>query len=180
MMNFVGLTHKPWTPVYAQIDLKDCVISILDGTAGTSQNELVVKIGEGNLTYSERKNIEYVKDRGNLDVVREGDQEQLELRIDAVWEYIEEDTGETPTIEDALKQRGGASAWASSSSDACEPYAVDIEVVYTPDCSTGDVETLIFPDFRYEQLDHDLRAGTISVSGHCNVMEPTSSRAAQS
>ena len=177
-MKWTGSISKPWTPIYAQIDLKDCVVKIKDGA--TPANEITVKIGEGNLTYSERRNIEYVKDRGNLDVVREGDEEQLEVRIDAVWEYIEEDSGQTPTIEDALKKRGGAYDWESSSADACEPFAVDIEVTHTPDCTTGDIETLTFPDFRHEQLDHDLRAGTISVSGHCNIKEPTSSRVSQS
>ena len=162
----------------AQIDIKDCTITIKDGT--TPANSLEVKIGEGNLTYSERVNREYTKDRGLLDIVRDGDEEALELRIDAVWEYIKEDSGETPTIEDALKQRGGASAWVSVDADTCQPYAVDIELEYAPDCTSDDKETLTFTEFRYEQCDHDLRAGTISISGHCNVTQPTSQRIAQS
>jgi hypothetical protein len=163
----------------AQIDLKDATIKIKDGAA--TQNEIEVTIGEGNLTWTERKNIEYVLDRGNLDEVREGDQAPVELSIDAIWEYIKSLSGSgTPTIEDALKNVNEASTWESSDSDACRPYAVDIEIYYVPDCATGDTELITFSDFRYEQLDHDLRAATISVSGRCNITMPTASRLAQS
>ena len=162
----------------AQIDIKDCVISVEDGS--TPANSIDVKIGEGNLTYSEKVNREYTKDRGLLDIVRDGDEEAVELRIDATWEYIKEDSGQTPTIEDALKARGGASDWVSVDADACQPYAVDVILVYSPDCTSDDAETLTFSEFRYEQVDHDLRAGTLSISGKCNITQPTSTRVAQS
>lgn len=163
----------------AQIDLKYCTITIKDGTTPTP-NSIEVKIGEGNLTYSEKVNREYVKNRGLLDIVRDGDEEPVELKLDATWEYIKEDSGQTPTIEDALKQRGGAYDWVSVDSDTCQPYAVDIELEYAPNCNSDDKETLVFSEFRYEQVDHDTKAGTISISGKCNITEPTSTRVAQS
>jgi len=52
--------------------------------------------------------------------------------------------------------------------------------VYSPDCTSDDAETLTFSEFRYEQIDHDLRAGTLSMSGKCNITQPTSTRVAQS
>jgi hypothetical protein len=166
---------KIWVTAFAQVSLKNSVIVIKDG----GSNEITVKVGEGNLTYSEKKNREYKLDRGNLagGTIRDGDDVPLELKIDATWEYISGAVGSDEcTIEDALKQRGGASAWESTDDDICQPYAVDIEVTYTPDCGSADAEVLTFPDFRWESIDHDLKAGTFSISGKCNCTEPTSSR----
>jgi hypothetical protein len=94
------------------------------------------------------------------------------LKFDFFWEYIRSaSTGATPTVEEALKNIGGAADWTSTDSDTCRPYAVDIEVEYIPAC-TGAAEQITFADFRYEQLDHDLRAGTVSCSGKCNSTQP--------
>ena len=40
-----------WKPVFAQIDLKNCTIRIADGAG----HYIDVKIGEGNVTYSEHR-----------------------------------------------------------------------------------------------------------------------------
>lgn len=139
-------------------------------------NEIEVKVGEGNLTWTEKVNRQYTRDRGALDTVRNGDEEPVDVKLDATWEWIKAATGATPTIEDALKKRGEASDWVTSSSDPCEPYAVDIEVHYIPDCGDEETEIILLEDFRYEQLDHDLKAGTISTSGKCNRTEASVSR----
>lgn len=157
----------------AQIDLKNATIKIKD--AGS--NNITVKLGDGNLTYSEKRNFKYVKDRGLLDTVRQEDEEPVEVKIDATWEFIKADSGDPPTIEDALKKRGEAAAWVSTSTDPCEPYAVDIEITYDPPCSGIDDETITLPDFRYETFEHDLKGGTFSISGKCNVVEATVVRA---
>lgn len=160
----------------APIDLKDCVIKLLDGTG--TPNELTVKIGEGNFTWSEMYNREYKKDRGNLDTVRNGDQEPMEVSFEVRYTEIKAASG--VSFEDFLKQINGASAYASTDSDACAPYAVDIQVIHTPPhCTTQQIETLTFPDFRVEKLDHDIKAGTISCSGKCNAVQPTVARTAQ-
>lgn len=162
----------------AKIDLKDATIKILDGTT-TTPNEITVKLGDGNLTYSVRRNMEYILDRGNLDGVREGDEEPVEISLDAVWEFITASSGGTPTIEDALTQSGEASGWASTGADSCEPYAVDLEIEYDPsNCSATEKETITFSEFRYEQIDHDLRAGTFAISGRANITKPTVARSA--
>jgi hypothetical protein len=93
-----------------------------------------------------------------------------------MWEFLMADVGDPPTVEDALKKRGNASTWETSGADACEPYAVDIQVVYTPVCAGVDPETILLQEFRYEELEHDLRGGTVSVSGKCNVKEASVSR----
>jgi hypothetical protein len=170
---------KVWVPVFAQIDLKDCTIYLLDG----SGESLEVKIGEGNLTYTESRNIQYTLDRGQLDEVREGDEVPMDVKLDFTWEYLRGSptSGSTPSVEEALKNIGNAANWTSSDSDGCRPYAVDIKVVYAPQPSNcGDKETITLLDFRYEKLDHDMKAGTVSVTGKCNVTQATVIRAAQS
>ncbi len=139
-------------------------------------NEIEIKIGDGNLTYSEKRNIKYIKDRGRLSTVRQEDDEPVEVKMDAIWEFIKASSGQIPTIEDALKKRGEASDWVTSAADTCEPYAVDIEVLYTPPCSGEQKERITLVDFRWEQFEHDLRQGMFSVSGKCNATEASVAR----
>ena len=159
----------------AIIDLKKTTLSIKDG----GSNSIEINIGEGNLTYSERRTMEYKLNKGDLDTVREGDQQPMEVRFDFQWEFITATTatGAVPTVEEVLKATGLAAAWVTSSADACEPYAVDIEVAYDPACSPTENETITLPDFRYETLEHDLRAGQIACTGQCNAVVATIARA---
>jgi len=180
MKKLNGILGAVWVSVFAQIDLKNAYIKINDGS-GTPKS-LTVKIGEGNLTYSEKRTIEYTLDRGRLDEVREGDEVPVDVSLDFLWDYIKASSGSgTPTVEEAMKKTGEASDWISTDEDQCRPYAVDIVVEYFPtpwDC--GDSEIITLSDYRYESLDHDLRAGTIATSGRCNVTQATVVRATQS
>jgi len=181
-MRLKGIVGEIFEPTYAQIDLKNATLRIKD-RAGTNQNSIEVTIGEGNLTYTERRNMDYTLDRGILDEVREGDEVPMDVSLDFVWEYITGGTatGAVPTVEDALKQINAAAAWVSTDSDACRPYAVDIEIEYAPTpAACGDKEVILLEDFRYEELAHDLRAGTVAVSGRCNKKTATVTRSAQS
>lgn len=135
-----------------------------------------VTIGEGNLTWTESKEYEYLLDRGDLDTVKEGDEQPLEVSLEFVYEYVLTGTGESITPVDAVKGSGGAAEWVSSAADLCEPYAVDMEVVHCVPCGTDEDERITFPDFRYESLEFDLGEATISVSGRCNVSEATTER----
>jgi hypothetical protein len=143
-----------------------------------SGNVLKVKIGEGNLTFSAKRNMEYVRDKRSITAgfVRTGDDEPMEVKIDAIWEFLSSDSGDPPTIEEALTQAGAASGWVTSGADPCEPYAVDIEVIYTPPCSTVKSERILLREYRWEALDHDLKAGTIATSGKCKDLLPDVSR----
>jgi ribosomal protein S11 len=138
--------------------------------------QISIKIGEGNLTYTESKEYEYNLDRGDLDGVREGNQVPLEVSMEFVYEFVRTGTGESVTPVDALKGKNGASDWSSASSDLCEPYCVDIEIEHNPPCGTAETEVTIFPDFRYESLEFDLSSASIAVSGRCNAIEPTITR----
>lgn len=134
-------------------------------------HQLEITIGDGNLTYDEKRTIKYIRDRGNLDTVREDMDEPIDVSLDATWEFLRSPTGDPPTIEDALKNRGQAAGWISSSSDLCEPYAVDVVIMYMPPCSGEEDEIITLPDFRWESFSHDLKQGTLAVKGKCNAKE---------
>lgn len=159
------------------------VNAVLDNAVITAYGKVesvTVKIGAGTLTYSEKRNMEYTLDRGVLDEVREGDEVPMDVKFDFVWEYIKGGLGgsDPPSVEDALKQIGNAASWVSSDSDTCRPYAVNLVIEYFPDCS-GDSEIITLKDYRYEELAHDLKAGTISSTGKCNHKQASVVRAVQ-
>lgn len=156
------------------INIKFTTIELRDG----NNNFIAIKIGPGNLTYAEKRKRDYIMDRGLLDTVRDGDDEPMDVRLEFEWIHLTAASGDTaPTIEDALKQRGPASTWVSSSSNVCEPYALDIVLKDLP-CSADTPETIILPDFRYEDLGHDLKASNISLTGKCNAVQATVNRGA--
>lgn len=138
---------------------------------------LEIKVGEGNLTYDEKRTMEYKKDRGALDTVREGDEEPIDIRLDIQWEWLSAGGSDIfPTPEEVLKNEGLASTWTTSAADPCEPYAVDIVIDYDPNCSGVDGERITLIDYRWESLNHDLRAGTLATSGKCNVTRASKER----
>ena len=149
----------------------------IDGAILTfTSQQLEVKIGEGNLTYTESKEYQYLLDRGELDTVRDGADQPVEVNLEFVYEYVTAGTGEDVTPVDAIKQIGDATEWVSSSADLCEPYAVDIVILHEPPCGTTQDETTVLPDFRYESLEFNLNDATIAVTGRCNVVSATVSR----
>lgn len=167
-------TNIAFTPALATADgipMDNAVITFLP-------QQIEVTIGDGNLTYTENRELEYELDRGELDSVRQGDDQPMEVTLDMVYEFVTTGTSETITPVDALKRKGGAVEWVSSSADACEPYAVDLEVQHEPSCASAGVEDEItlFPDFRWDSLEFDLREATISATGRCNAVEPTVTR----
>lgn len=164
------------------IDLKNCTIDLISGLTGTVSSSLTIKVGGGNLTWTEKRNVEYIRDRGILDTVRRGDDDPMEVRFTATYILLTQDTtnsaNEPISIRDAFTASGPASNWASSSSDPCEPYAVNLRLTYDPICPGIKNEVVLFPDFRYETLECDVKAGTIAVTGKCNAKVPTITRVA--
>ena len=70
--------------------------------------QLEVKIGEGNITYTEKSDYTYLLDRDNLDTVKEGKDVPLDVKWDSVYEFITTGTSEEITPMDALKGIGAA------------------------------------------------------------------------
>jgi hypothetical protein len=147
-----------------------------EGAVTFIYQRLEIKIGEGNLTWSETKEYEYLRDRGNLDTVKEGDEQPVEMSLEFVYDFIKSSSGIDITPVDALKREGNASEWVSTSSDLCEPYCIDILAKHCVPCGTDEDEDVQFTDFRYESLDYDMGEATIAVSGRCNVSQPDVTR----
>jgi len=140
-------------------------------------NRLTIKIGEGDLSWSETREFIYDLDRDELDTVRQGADQPMSVDLAFTFEYVTAETDNPPTPVDALKRIGEASEWVSSSSDKCEPYALDLVVEHCLSCGTDQDQDILLPDFRYESLDFSIADAAISVSGQCNATEATSSRA---
>lgn len=154
--------------------------SVADDAAITMlPHQIEVTLGEGNLSYTEKRAMEYKLDRGLLSNVRRADEEPVEVQMDFQWEEVTAVTNDPPTPVEALKKIGAAAAWVSAGADPCEDYAVNLKIVYTPPCDDEDeIETTLLSEFRYEQLDFSAKDGTISVSGKCNITQATVTRGA--
>lgn len=148
-----------------------------DGGVLTFQSQQIeIKIGEGDLKYTEADQYKYDLDRGELDTVRRGDDVPMDVTTNFTFDQVKSGTGETITPIEALKGTGAASEWVSSSADPCEPYAVDVVVTDVRPCGSAQSATYTFPDFRSEKRDYDIKNANIAVSGKCNVIEPIITR----
>lgn len=139
---------------------------------------LEIKIGEGDLSWSESRELIYDRDRDLLDTVRLGQEQPVSIDLAFTFEYVTSESGQAITPVDALKNINGAVEWISSSADACEPYAVDVYVIHDIPCGTSHDQDFLFADFRYESLDYSMQDATISVSGQCNITDVVTTRAA--
>lgn len=157
----------------AVVNIRNCTIVMRGGVQGQFIN---LRIGTGSVSYDEKLKMEYIMDRGILDTVRLGEDEPMDVKLDCQWIYITAASVDTiPTVEDVLKNRGPASTWSTSSSNPCEPYSIDLVIKDLP-CSADQPETLIFPDFRYESINHDLKSSNLSIAGKCNSTQAIPSR----
>lgn len=158
------------------VDLKNATIKIKDGTPVTPL-EITVKMGEGDLSWRQLTPREYLKDRGKLDAVRDGDEEPVEVTVNGRFTALISDTGDGPTPYEALYKLGAASAWLTTGA-ACDPYCVDLEVTvaHSSLCAGTKDEVITFPQFRVESLEPALKAGSLNFSGKCNVTKVTSVR----
>jgi hypothetical protein len=138
--------------------------------------KLEIKIGEGNASWTENKDYSYDLDRGNLDTVRELDQQPCEVNLDFMYEHIKTGTGEDVAPIDALKGIGEAAEWVNAAADPCTPYAVDLLIAQTVPCGNTQDSNYLFPEFRYDSLDFNISDATISVTGRINDTEPTITR----
>lgn len=147
-----------------------------NGLVTFQAQELEIKLGEGELKYTENVNYNYDLDRGNLDTVREGDEAPMDVSLAFTYEHIATGTGESISPMEAIKRTGSATEWVSAADDKCEPYAVDIEIEDDRPCVTGQREITLFPDFRADKREIDFKNASITISGRCNATAPIVSR----
>lgn len=160
---------------YPVIDLKDCAFFLIDGT-GT--NYILIRVGEGNLTYSVKRNIEQRMIRGQLWETREADQIPTDIAFQFRWDYIHGSSGDPPTIEDAFYNEGEASSWTSATSDTNSPFCLNLQIVHSKVCikpngmTVNTSETHNFPEFNFTELNHSVKDGTVDVKGVSNRVRP--------
>jgi len=153
--------------------LKDATIKIKDG----GSNSITVKIGDGDVTWDETRNITYEMDKGKLDTVREGDDVPLDVNLSFNWEWVKSESPNPATPYEAIKRVGAAAEWESTSADDCEVYCCDLEITLAPKCSNGTKgEVILLSEFRYEKFGFSLKNGQITCPGKCNVTEATYTR----
>jgi hypothetical protein len=155
----------------AKVDLKNATITLKGGGSGES---LEVKIGDGSISWTEYRAMEYALDRGKLDSVRLADEQPVDVNLEFMWEWVR-GTSATATPLDAIQVDPATGlnhlGWESTSEDECEPFAIDIEVKVEVLCgAVTQTETITLPEFRYEQLDYNIAEGQIATSGKCNVL----------
>jgi len=164
------VTNIVFTPAAVSALADDGVITFLP-------QRLEIKVGEGDLSWSESREFIYDLDRSRLDTVRQGDDQPISVDMAFTFEYVTSQSGRPVTPVEALKKIGGASEWVNSATDPCEPYAVDVYVRHCIPCGTDQDQDFLMPDFRYESLEYSVADASISVSGQCNATSITSTRA---
>ena len=160
------------------IDLKDCTFFVIDGTG---LNFVAIRIGEGNFTYSRKRNVEPRKSRGNLYQSREGEEEPIDISFQFVWDEIKSSGSEPPTLEEIFD--GTAPGWVTATTnDPDGPFTVNLQIVRSFTCQRPnattytDGETYNFPEFNTQELSHSVKDATVDCKGFSNRVSPTISR----
>lgn len=157
----------------AQIALRNCQFVLLGGTPLFSQHTL--HIGNGNLTYEEKRQMVYIKDKGILSGVRQGEDEPIDVKFDFNWVFLVSASGdvELPSIEEIIKGTGAAvGVVTTTGNDPCEPYCIDILIKNIVNCGTTYNEWITLKEFRWETLNHDPKNGQVACSGKCKTVSP--------
>jgi len=152
---------------------RDGILTIIDGTTPTPNEREVVGC-DGDLTFSESQESFLVMRRGVIDSIREGDQQPISVSFTVKFEQWQAADGASTGISvvDALKKRGGASAWKSV--DTCGPYMVNLEFKIKDICTPGAFEVLTFQKFVCDTVDFSEGAeyNTLRISGKCVSFPP--------
>jgi len=153
----------------ARIDAKYCTITLEDG----AKHSVEVKLGDGDVSWTEHRDMEYMLDRGNLDTVREADQAPVDLTIDAVYEYYSQVSTAGSFSVNELAMGSAVGLTTSDTADTCAPYACTVTIEYEPICAGATKETIVFTKCRFETADFSIKDATINLQGRCNILRPT-------
>jgi hypothetical protein len=147
-----------------KFSLRNATIELIGGNISTEK--ITIKIGDGNLTFTEYQNREYTLDRGLLDEVRPGDEQPMDASFAFNWEWFESIGTEDVTPREVLN---GEAGWTSTDTDDCREPSISIVISNAVLCgSSTTTEKITLPYYRNEQLAYDSKAGTISATGKCN------------
>lgn len=130
--------------------------------------QIEIRVGDGDLSWTEAREVLYDLDRDILDDVRLGPEQPLELNAAFVFEWAATGTGEPISPIDAIKRINDADEWVSSDSDQCRPYAIDVIVDHVVPCGTNQDQRFSFEDFRWDSLEYSIQDAAITLTGRCN------------
>ena len=105
-------TSITFTPALTGTVADDAAITMLP-------HQVEVTLGEGNLSYTEKRAMEYKLNRGLLNSVRKADEEPVDVSMDFQGDEVTAVTDDPPTPVEAIKKIGAAAAWVSAGADAC-------------------------------------------------------------
>lgn len=154
-------TSITFTPAIASNIADDATLTFLP-------QQVEIRVGEGDIAWTESREILYDLDRDVLDDVRLGPEQPLEVNSSFVFEWASTGTGEAISPVDAIKRIGEATEWVSSDSDQCRPYAIDIVVDHEVPCGTNQDQRFTFEDFRWDSLEYSIQDAAITLTGRCN------------
>ena len=145
----------------AKRDLRHATLTVKDGH-GTPKTS-TVQVGTGNITWTENTPMEYEPDRGTISTgtVRKGDEQPVEISVTCNWVNITQ-ASTSWTVYEILK--GRQTGAVSTGADACEPYACELHVLFSPPCGSEDDELVVFAELRVEQITFDPQAEPIAFS----------------
>jgi len=134
-----------------------------------------IKLGTGNFSWTEAQTIEYEANQGKISstdggVATQGDDVPMAVQFDAIFEFYYDCTIGSVVYQSPVEL---LQSETRADGDACGPPSVHLWLDTTIECADEtQVESLMFPRFRWESLNYDSDAGRISCSGNCLAVEP--------
>lgn len=159
-----------------KMDLKDAIVYLEDATSPDPERiELIMD--DGTLQWTENYPREFIKNRGKIDTVRDGDEMEMEISFEGRFYSMTSESGEPITPHEFLRKEGAGSSLVTTG-DPCQPYCCDIVVEKKNSCGSVTDEIFRFPKFFVESIGGDFKAGTLSFQGKCNAISPVAIRTA--
>jgi hypothetical protein len=135
-----------------------------------------MKIGEGNIEWTENDEPIFDTDRGILDGVRSGTEVPMDVTTSFVFNWLRASSGQPITVYEALRRLGNAATWHNAAEDPCEPYCVDIGIIDVPPCGSEQTEVIILPRFYPTSVNANVDDAQVNLSGRCNATRPIITR----
>jgi len=129
-----------------RLDLKDCTVTV------TNTRAYEIRVREGNLKWTQRRQWEVECELGALYGIREGDAIPMEVSLQCAFETI------------------ASAGTVCLVSDICtEGSRITVE----NDAACGKTVTYTFPNFYPSQMDGDFKESSLAVQGICFATQPT-------
>ena len=132
-------------------NLRDAQLFIIDGTG--TPNVLQIPIMDGNLAWTFHNPTVTVLNRGKLYNRRTGNDKEVDASFEftfSQYAYASGGSG-TPSVRDALTQKGGASAWVSTDI-SCDVYATNLVFEIADPTNPTMSEQIVLPYFCVDSI----------------------------